>query len=320
MKKKGFTLIELLVVIAIIALLMGILMPALNKARALAIQLVCGTNLKGLGSAMLVYTSYADDDYPRAGGPGSWWTAAGKIQRAFAPLFEDAFADLVIAADTGQVTTPGQATITSSFYLLVKHSKVTPKQFLCRGDAGVTEFKITRFARSARNVRTDLSLGWDFGDASREGGRTGAQLPYPGEMVSYTYHMPYSQQGSVETFVIVDQTNPAMLMAADRNPYLDKRNVPVTALPDPTDTSAVQNFNCFAHSNRGQNVLYKDGHVKFENSPCIGLADDNIYTWRASGADATLGTPPSDDGDAAAYPGDDRDALLVGERNGRSGI
>jgi hypothetical protein len=265
---------------------------------------------------MLVYTSYADDDYPRAGGPGSYWTAAGILDNSFAQVFEDAFAGLVIDPVTEEVTTPGEATITSSFYLLVKHSKVTPKQFLCRGDAGVSEFQINRFT-TARAARTDPSLAWDFGDHSRSGGMTGPQLPWPGQMVSYTYHMPYSQEGSVETFVIVDQTNPGMIMAADRNPYLDKRNVTSASIPDPADEDAVRNFNCAAHSNNGQNVLYKDGHVKFEDSPCIGLADDNIYTYRASGDDETVGIGPMDDGDLNAYPGDDRDALLVGEGNGR---
>jgi prepilin-type N-terminal cleavage/methylation domain-containing protein len=53
MKKKGFTLVELLVVIAIIALLMGILMPALARVRQIAFRMVCGTNLSGIGKAML---------------------------------------------------------------------------------------------------------------------------------------------------------------------------------------------------------------------------------------------------------------------------
>ena len=73
MRKKGFTLVELLVVIAIIALLMGILMPALARVRQIAFRMVCGTNLSGIGKAMMIYANDYDDEYPRAGGPTSIW-------------------------------------------------------------------------------------------------------------------------------------------------------------------------------------------------------------------------------------------------------
>lgn len=60
----GFTLIELLVVIAIIALLIGILLPAIGRARDTARSIVCASTQRGLGQAMVQYALSNRDFYP----------------------------------------------------------------------------------------------------------------------------------------------------------------------------------------------------------------------------------------------------------------
>ena len=63
-KKKGFTLVELLVVIAIIALLLAIVTPSLRMAREHAQRMICGTNLRSMGTGFSVYAEDNDDYLP----------------------------------------------------------------------------------------------------------------------------------------------------------------------------------------------------------------------------------------------------------------
>ena len=60
----GFTLIELLVVIAIISLLVSILLPSLQKAKELARQVVCATNLRSQSLGLAMYAGDEDGKYP----------------------------------------------------------------------------------------------------------------------------------------------------------------------------------------------------------------------------------------------------------------
>jgi prepilin-type N-terminal cleavage/methylation domain-containing protein/prepilin-type processing-associated H-X9-DG protein len=71
--RKAFTLIELLVVIATIAVLLGILMPALGKARQAAQRTICAAHQRGFGLAFQAYLQ--DNDYWSHWGPnrGFWY-------------------------------------------------------------------------------------------------------------------------------------------------------------------------------------------------------------------------------------------------------
>ncbi len=282
MKRKGFTLVELLVVIAIIALLMGILMPALSRVRQVAFRMVCGTNLSGIGKAMLVYANDYEDELPRSGGRNSTW----------APIIPDWQAPNRFGAYGVSATGEGgTGSISSCFYLLVKYSEVTPKSFLCKGDSGTTEFKPANYGAGNRDL-IDL---WDFG-------------PQPREHCSYSYHMPFG------LYSLTTSSEPGLAVAADRNPYIE------SPMAEPKDISlfvpeggreAIKVGNANQHQEDGQNVLFMDSHVAFMKEPYVGINDDNIYTYW-DGGDIRRGARPV----LGSEPQDRTDSLLVHDGEG----
>jgi len=100
-KQKGFTLIELLVVIAIIAVLMAILMPALNIVKEQARGVACMSNQKTMG---LAYVMYADEnDSSMCGGMARYEPTHGVPPWVMPPL-EYQGSGSYIRMDTGPVT------------------------------------------------------------------------------------------------------------------------------------------------------------------------------------------------------------------------
>jgi len=250
--------------------------------RSVAYRLYCGTNLSGMGKAMLTYANDYDDELPRAGGPSSVWGATPNWK---AEEWRSAY-----GCDTRG--NGGRASISASLYLLVKYAEAEPKSFLCKGDIKTTEFVPAKYGVGKR----DLFDLWDFG-------------PDPAKHCSYTYHIPYGP------YPLTTGSEPEMAVAGGRNPWLDTpthraRGAKDFAAFDPNGTrEAVKLGNALTHQEDGQNVLFMDGHATFEKTSACGVKDDNIYTsW--AGSDIRKGAPPT----LTSQPASRFDSLLVHDR------
>lgn len=253
-KSSKLTLVGLIVVAVTLSFMVLLAIAGLKLVKKIAVHVVCGTNLKGLGTACTVYANDYDDKYPQLPGTGPWAGDLGFPYFLEQPDFQGKQSNAI-------------RNITASWYLLVRQADVSPKNFIC-------PYSEMQVFDGTNPENRELRGLWDFG-----------YDPYA--HVSYSYHQPYGKyppEGS---------RSAAFAIAADMSPWFaggafvlpgaephKKENRPrIITL---TDESSWKLGTGRYHQRVGQNVLYADGHTSWETQPNVGVKNDNIYTfWSA---------------------------------------
>jgi prepilin-type processing-associated H-X9-DG protein len=246
---RAFTMVDLLVVLFIVCILTSLVFSAgtLVKMNETARRVKCASNLRMFGQGIMLYANENRGNYPR-----TLYTPDAPVTQYTGVDAKDPFGkDGVKANDT-----------TAPIFLVIRTQELPPQSLVCPStDATVVAFPAGKSAADFSNFKSEENLSYSFANN------------YPGKKAFENGYKLNATTGA--EFPIAADMNPGTFGDSD-----------VTPAKGPKDESApaalMRKANSMNHRGDGQNVLYGDGHVEFQQNPFCGIKRDNIYTVSAS--------------------------------------